>query len=209
MCSTCGAAAACTAPASERVLRFADGTQRRARGAGSTRCRPQDLSAAARAVGADRGHQHPLQRHDRAARQVRPARRGVVPGRGQCRARRRAALPGAAAGAVRRLAPAVRCAAAVLRGAARELGIRWRPRRWTAAGRGCAMRSAVRWRPMAMRAWRSPSTSAIATTFIRTNKQDVGKRLARAARHVVFGEKISASGAAPSRREAQPWVACT
>jgi len=30
-----------------------------------------------------------------------------------------------------------------------------------------------------------------------TNKQDVGKRLARAARRVVFGEKISASGAAP------------
>jgi sialate O-acetylesterase len=30
-----------------------------------------------------------------------------------------------------------------------------------------------------------------------TNKQDVGRRLARAARHVVFGEKISASGAAP------------
>jgi sialate O-acetylesterase len=30
-----------------------------------------------------------------------------------------------------------------------------------------------------------------------TNKQDVGKRLSRAARHVIFGEKISASGAAP------------
>ncbi len=29
-----------------------------------------------------------------------------------------------------------------------------------------------------------------------TNKQDVGKRLARAARHVVFGEKLSASGRA-------------
>ena len=30
-----------------------------------------------------------------------------------------------------------------------------------------------------------------------TNKQDVGKRLARAARHVVFGEKLSAAGAQP------------
>ena len=30
-----------------------------------------------------------------------------------------------------------------------------------------------------------------------TNKQDVGRRLARAARHVVFGEKLSASGAQP------------
>jgi sialate O-acetylesterase len=36
-----------------------------------------------------------------------------------------------------------------------------------------------------------------------TNKLDVGKRLARAARHVAYGEKISASGAAPktARRE--------
>ncbi len=36
-----------------------------------------------------------------------------------------------------------------------------------------------------------------------TNKQDVGKRLARAARHVVYGERVSASGAAPksARRE--------
>lgn len=31
-----------------------------------------------------------------------------------------------------------------------------------------------------------------------TNKQDLGRRLARAARHVVFGEKLSPSGAAPS-----------
>lgn len=38
-----------------------------------------------------------------------------------------------------------------------------------------------------------------------TNKQEVGKRLARAARHVVFGEKISASGAAP--RDAKRTVA--
>ena len=30
-----------------------------------------------------------------------------------------------------------------------------------------------------------------------TNKQEVGRRLARAARHVVFGEKLSASGAVP------------
>jgi sialate O-acetylesterase len=30
-----------------------------------------------------------------------------------------------------------------------------------------------------------------------TNKQDLGRRLARAARHVVFGEKVSPSGAAP------------
>jgi len=30
-----------------------------------------------------------------------------------------------------------------------------------------------------------------------TNKLEVGKRLARAARHVVFGDKSSASGAAP------------
>jgi sialate O-acetylesterase len=30
-----------------------------------------------------------------------------------------------------------------------------------------------------------------------TNKQEVGRRLARAARHVVFGEKLSASGALP------------
>jgi len=32
-----------------------------------------------------------------------------------------------------------------------------------------------------------------------TNKQDVGKRLSRAARHVILGEKISASGAAPKQ----------
>lgn len=38
-----------------------------------------------------------------------------------------------------------------------------------------------------------------------TNKQDLGRRLARAARHVVFGEKISPSGAEPAaaKREGQ------
>ena len=36
-----------------------------------------------------------------------------------------------------------------------------------------------------------------------TNKQDVGKRLARAARHVVFGEKLSASGAQPDSASAR------
>ena len=34
-----------------------------------------------------------------------------------------------------------------------------------------------------------------------TNKQDVGKRLARAARHVAFGDKASASGAAAQGRD--------
>ena len=38
-----------------------------------------------------------------------------------------------------------------------------------------------------------------------TNKQEVGRRLARAARHVVFGEKLSASGAVPeSARQTAP-----
>jgi sialate O-acetylesterase len=37
-----------------------------------------------------------------------------------------------------------------------------------------------------------------------TNKQEVGKRLARAARHVVFGEKLSASGALPKSAAREP-----
>jgi sialate O-acetylesterase len=36
-----------------------------------------------------------------------------------------------------------------------------------------------------------------------TNKQEVGRRLARAARHVVFGEKLSASGAQPASAKAR------
>ena len=37
-----------------------------------------------------------------------------------------------------------------------------------------------------------------------TNKQEVGRRLARAARHVVYGEEISASGARPVRAQLAP-----
>jgi sialate O-acetylesterase len=37
-----------------------------------------------------------------------------------------------------------------------------------------------------------------------TNKQEVGRRLARAARHVAFGEKLSASGAQPLRAQRSP-----
>jgi len=43
-----------------------------------------------------------------------------------------------------------------------------------------------------------------------TNKQEVGRRLARAARRVVFGEGVSASGAAPqSARREGPAVVVT
>ena len=106
------------------------------------------LQPAARALGADRRHEHSLQRHDRAARKVRAARRGLVPGRGQRRAGRCAALPGAAADAVRRLAPAFRFRAAVLRGAARELecaGDHARGQRLGAAARCAAARGGGGW----------------------------------------------------------------
>ena len=127
---------------------------------------PQDLSStAARTLGAHRGHQHSLQRHDRAARKVWAARRGLVPGRGQCRTWRCQALPGAAAELFTdwRRQFDFHCRSSWC---SSRTGMRWRPRPWTAAGRGCAMRNGARWRRMAMRGWRSPSTSAIAMTSI-------------------------------------------
>ena len=57
-------------PADQRALRFADGSAAPLAG-WEYQMPPAGLVAhAARAVGADRRHQHPLQRHDRAARQV-------------------------------------------------------------------------------------------------------------------------------------------
>ena len=108
---------------------------------------------AARALGAQRGHQHSVQRHDRAARQVWPARRGVVPGRGQCRARRCQALPGATAALFTdwRRQFEFRCRSWWC---SSPTGMRSRRRRSTVAGRSCAMRSAARWPKTAMPDWR-------------------------------------------------------
>ena len=108
-------------PAAQRALRFADGTTVPL-DEWEYQLPPHGLVVdAACALGTQLGHQHSLQRHDRAARQVWPARRGVVPGRGERRTRRRQTLPGATGGAVHGLAPAIRISAAVLRGAARQL----------------------------------------------------------------------------------------
>ena len=93
------------------------------------------------------------------------------------------------------LAPAVRRSVAVPRRAARQLGP-LATRRWIVAGR--RLRDAQR------RAVAEDGNAGLAVTIDignrddihPTNKQDVGKRLARAARHVVYGEKISACGRA-------------
>ena len=120
-CSTCGATAACTGP-----RRNACCASRMARSV------PLDglgiPGSAARICAPPRAPWEPTaginmlyNAHDRAARQIRPARRRVVPGRGQRRARRARRYEAQLTALYGRLAPAVRCAAAVPRRAAREL----------------------------------------------------------------------------------------
>ena len=100
-------------------------------------------------------------------------------------------------GAVRGLAPAIRCAAAVSRGAARELG--------TARRRSPVDSGWARLRDAQRRAVAADGNAGLAVTIDignrddihPTNKQDVGRRLARAARAVIYGEKISGCGAQP------------
>ena len=173
-CSTCRRTAACTAPLRNAWSRSPMARRRRS-ASWEYQLPPPELVGAARAVGADRRHQHSLQRHDRAARQIRAARSRVVPGRSKARSRRASVTKHSSRRCSGGLAPAIRAAAAVSGGAARELGSRWPTRRSTAAGRGCAKRSGARSRPMATRASRSRSTSAIAMTCTRLTSRSVGR----------------------------------
>ena len=84
--------------------------------------------------------------------------------------------------------------------AAGELRHSLRPHLSRAVGQRCARRSAWPSRTTRMRVWRSRSISASATTFIRPTSRKSGRRLARAARHVVYGEHIAPSGPVRAQR---------
>ncbi len=76
-------------------------------------------------------------------------------------------------------------------------GPRARPRRLNRSGRRSARRSAVPRRPMRRPPISSRSISATPTNLHPSNKQEIGRRLAIAARHVVYGDATPPAGAVP------------
>ncbi len=96
-----------------------------------------------------------------------------------------------------RLAAAIRRRPRVSGGSTPELRSATRDARVNPDGRRCARPSARRWRTIRVPASPSPSTWEMPTTSTPPNKQDVGKRLARAARQVIYGESIAPSGPVP------------